>query len=117
MSEYDSILKEKKVYTEPTPVKHSKFTRYVVIYFICILFILGISYFVYYHTVLNGKSIFLHDIQFLKNEYLQIFEPLDIEKFQDDFVVEGTLQLNDQDYNYGVIKNQENRDLNNNFSA
>lgn len=107
MNEYDSILKEKKVYEEQSPVKHSKFTRYVVLYFICILFILGISYLVYYHTILDAKSIFLNDIHFLKSEYQNILDPLDIENFQSNFMVEGTLKLNNQDYNYGVAKSQE----------
>ncbi len=106
MKEYDSILKEKKVYKDPEPIKHSKYTKYIIIYFVSLILILGISYFVYYQKILTGNNIFLEDANVLFTKYQSLFSPLQNILANDNYALEGNLELNNQNYQINLVRNQ-----------
>lgn len=108
MNEYDSILKEEKKYTDPEPIKHSKLTKWIILEFVSVILVLIISYVVYYHTVLGGERIFLADVNQLLGEYRSIFEHLADELHESNYLLEGTIRLNEENYNYGIIRNNSN---------
>ncbi len=108
MKEYDSILKEEKQYADPAPIKHSKYTKYIIIDIIAIILILIVSYIVYYHTILNGKQIFLEDMNRLFEQYHVFLKHFPIEKYNSNYAIEGTIKLQEANYNYGIIRNKDN---------
>lgn len=112
MNEYDSILKEKKKYEDPAPVKHSKLRKYIIIDFFVIVLILIISYIIYFQTILSQDQIFYHDINTVWKEYQSILTPLKLDFLEDhNYNLEGNLQLNDLNYNYSIMKDQNNLNI------
>lgn len=108
MTEYDSILKEKKKYEEPVKLgaKRKKHFPYLTLDFIFIVVILGISYLVYYRTVLAPDKIFALNISRMMNDYKTVFRYLPLEELNEDFYFEGTISMDNEEYNYGIIRNQ-----------
>lgn len=108
MDEYNSILKEKEHYEEPvaSPDSHSNFGKYVFIDVILIMLILGISYVVYYQTVLSSEQIVVHDLESVLSNYQPCLKNLNVDSllFSPRYTAEGTLQLLDREYNYGLIR-------------
>lgn len=103
MSEYDSILKEKKKYQEiekPTKKKHFPYLLFDII---VIVIILVVSYFIYYTSVLSSKNILISDITTVINNYKFIFNGLAINGVDSEYNFEGTLSLNDLEYNYNIV--------------
>lgn len=109
MSEFDSILKEKKKYQEPELLKVKKKKRfpYLVLDFIFIVLILIGSYIVYYRNVLAPDKIFMSDISRIIEEYKNIFQYFPIQDVNSDYYFEGTLSLDEKEYNYNIIRNQD----------
>lgn len=109
MSEYDSILKEKKIYQEPIKqkVKKKKHFPYLLLDFIFVFLVLVISYYIYYRTILAPDKIFISNISKVINDYQAVFKYLPIQEFGSDYYFEGTLSLDEDVYNYDIIKNQD----------
>ncbi len=106
MDNYDSILKEKKVYVDPEPiVKKSKFTKYFFIDVVLSVLLLVISYVVYYHSVLTPRNILNHHFDDLKKEVSVIFDPLLLSFDNNKYYLEGNLSFGDYKYDYHFIRN------------
>lgn len=109
MSEYDSILKEKKKYVEPEPlvVKKKKKFPWLKIDIFCVFIILVVSYLVYCHTILTADKVFLSDFSQLMDKYEILFKHFYLDKLDTSYQMEGTIQFEDMVYNYGVIQDDE----------
>ena len=59
-NDYDSILKEKKVYEE-APSSNSVFPKLIILGLFISLIVIAISYSVYYNSILSGESILLNN--------------------------------------------------------
>ena len=110
MGKYDAILKEKKVYQDPQ-VHHSKYTKYVIIYFFSIFLVLGISYFVYYRTVLSFEQVLQNDFSILKKQYANVFTSIIPKNVASSSSLEGTITLEDSVYNYGILREENGLQL------
>ena len=78
MTNYDSILKEKKNYEEVKIEKNKKFPTFKITFLLTIL-ILIISYVIYFMTVLTPNMIFFNDINIVFNKYKSIFNSFDLD--------------------------------------
>lgn len=108
MNNYDSILKEKKVYKDPEPVlKKNGFTKYFFIDLIITILLLIVSYFFYYHNILSPKNIFMSQLDSLKKDLEIIISPLNIPFGNNQYYVDGSILLQNHKYNYSVNRNQE----------
>lgn len=107
MEEYDSILKEEKKYVEPVVKKKKKRFPWFQIDIFLILMILFVSYFIYYRTVLAPDKVFFNDLSNVFKEYCDIFEAIRVNGLGSDYYLEGTLLLDDEEYNYGIIRNED----------
>ena len=110
MSEYDSILKEKKKYVEP--VTKSQVTKkhfpWLKIDIFCIIIILCVSYIVYYQKILSPDKIFTSDMERIMDHYQIIIKNLNLDKLANpSYQLEGTLKFEDIEYNYGILRNQD----------
>lgn len=107
MGKYDAILKVKKEYSkkiQEEQTHHSHFSKYVIIYLFSIFLILGISYIVYYQTVLSFESVLQNDFFILKKQYNNVFHPIIPKNVISSSSLEGTISLENTVYNYGVLK-------------
>lgn len=108
MSEYDSILKEKKKYEEPAPLipkKEKKKFPWLKIDIILIGIVLIISYIVYYNIILSPDKIIAYDIESIIKKYQTILTPLKLKEL-DNTNINGILTLENTEYNYHFIKNK-----------
>ena len=107
MGKYDTILKVKKEYPkkiQEEQTHHRHFSKYVIIYLFSIFLILGISYIVYYQTVLSFESVLQNDFFILKKQYTNVFHPIIPKNVISSSSLEGTLSLENTVYNYGILK-------------
>ena len=112
MENYDSILKEKKVYADPEPlIKKTKYTKYFVIDFLVVFIVLVISYFIYYHNVLSPKNVIIDDVSYFEGIGKQILIPLNLD-FNSDYAFSGTFNINELVYNYDIVRHDKNMQLN-----
>ena len=114
MAEYDSILKEKKKYEEPQPVKNNgpKPFPWFKIDLLCITLLLIISYVFYYTIILNPEQIFLNDLKKITDKYQNIFVPLKLNQLNNnEYNLKGTISLNDKNYNFTLDRIEENIQL------
>ena len=100
MGKYDNILKEKKVYKDPE-IKHSKFTKYVIIYLLFLILLLSISYLIYYNTILSPKNLILNNLKIIKNNTQNLLSNTTWEKNY-----EGTIQLDQNQYGISILNDQ-----------
>lgn len=107
LGKYDTILKVKKEYPkkiQEEQTHHSHFSKYVIIYLFSIFLILGISYIVYYQTVLSFESVLQNDFFILKKQYNNVFHPIIPKNVISSSSLEGTFSLENTVYNYGILK-------------
>ena len=70
------ILKEKKVYEESVSKnRHPMLKRFFLLGIFLSIIIIGISYIIYYKTILANESIFLNNMTKIINNY-SIYKPL-----------------------------------------
>jgi hypothetical protein len=103
---YDSILKEKKVYVEET--KEDKYPRLKKFIFLGIIFsiiIIIISYVIYFNTVLASESILLNNLSKIFKQYSLIYKDISLNYNNDDYNVTGTITFDDLKYNYQFLRN------------
>lgn len=108
MSNYDSILKEKVKYEDPLPLitdEEKKKFPWLLIDIILISLVLIISYIIYYNTILSPDKILYQDMNILLEKYKPIITPLNLKNLNTMNGVEGTLSLNNLEYNYAITKN------------
>lgn len=108
MKEYDSVLKEKKVYEEENEVKKQKpkYKIYIFLYFVIMLIVLIVYYIIYYQNILSPNNILINDMNTIIQKYQSIFEYIDL-NLDDSQKLEGILLLNDLEYNCGLLKNED----------
>ena len=112
MGEYDSILKEKKVYAELEPIiKKNKFTKYFSICFIAFLVIMCISYLFYYQNILSPKNVLLYDFNSFYKLGESLLSPLNVDILNDTYSLEGTMSINQLKYQYEVTRDGLNMNL------
>lgn len=107
MGKYDTILKVKKEYPkkiQEEQTHHRHFSKYVIIYLFSIFLVLGISYIVYYQTVLSFESVLQNDFFILKKQYTNVFHPIIPKNVISSSSLEGTFSLENTVYNYGILK-------------
>ncbi len=107
MKDYDSILKEEKVYNDPVVVHH-KYIKYIIIYILILILILGVSYIVYYQTILSPNNIILNDLEAILSPYKNIYQNILPKSILDSPSLEGTILLENHTYNYGMIRKKDN---------
>lgn len=105
MSKYDKILKQEKVYQDPV-VKKSKYTKYVIIYCLLFTILLVSNYIIYYNTVLSPINIIKNDFTSLAKDLENIYQ--NIIPSQIGTSLEGTITSGKLNYNYGLIKEENN---------
>jgi len=109
MSEYDSILKEKKKKIEPIikkePPKTKKFPTFPLM-LLAVMLVFIISYIVYYNTILAKDKIIINNLNYLKNNYKNIIDNLNLNAFDNDNI-EGTITLNETNQ-YSFLKDKNN---------
>ncbi len=110
MSEYDQILKEKKIYHDPV-VKRSKYTKYVYIYLASLSILLIISYLIYYHTILSPIHIIQNDLSNILTKYQEVYQNFLPPSLSSVSNLEGSIAFNDMTYNYGLIKEKKRYEL------
>ncbi len=106
MKEYDSILKEEKVYKDPVVVHH-KYTKYIVIYILMLILILGGSYIVYYQTILSPNNIIVNDLATILSPYKNVYQNILPKNVLGSPSLEGTILLENHTYNYGIIREKD----------
>ena len=112
MGEYDSILKEKKVYAELEPIiKKNKFTKYFSICFIAFLVIMCISYLFYYQNILSPKNVLLYDFNSFYKLGESLLSPLNVDILNDTYSLEGTMSIDQLKYQYEVTRDGLNMNL------
>ena len=107
LGKYDTILKVKKEYPkkiQEEQTHHRHFSKYVIIYLFSIFLVLGISYIVYYQTVLSFESVLQNDFFILKKQYTNVFHPIIPKNVISSSSLEGTFSLENTVYNYGILK-------------
>ncbi len=110
MSEYDQILKEKKIYHDPK-VKRSKYTKYVYIYLVSLSLLLVISYLIYYHTILSPIHIIQNDLSNILTKYQEVYQNFLPPSLSSVSNLEGSIAFDDMTYNYGLIKEKNRYEL------
>ena len=103
---YNEILKEKKVYEDPVVSHEHKFFKLSIFVAILIsLIIIGISYLVYYNTILDSESIFLNNIQKLTSKYEIFYNNIKPNyNLSRNYTLEGNISIDNINYTYSFIK-------------
>lgn len=111
MADYDSILKEEKKYEEPVVIKDDgpEPFPWFKINFILLTIVLVISYVAYYYLILTPDKIFLMDMEFVREKYLSLLEPLSPYTLDDNYNLKGNIVLSENSYNMLINKNDDIR--------
>lgn len=108
MNNYDSILKEKKVYNDPEPlIKKTKYTKYFIIDFFVILIVIAVSYTIYYFNVLSPKNVIINDVSYFEKIGRQFLIPLQLD-FNSDYSFSGTFNIDNLAYKYDIVRHDKN---------
>ena len=93
------------VYQEPEPIfRKNKYIKYIFIDLMVVLLILGISYVVYYQTVLSSQNILLYDMEYFHNVIDSLLVPFQLDTL-DCYSLEGT--INFDEYYWHTIKDYD----------
>lgn len=105
MTDYDSILKEKKIYVEPPKTKKEKKFPWLLLDLLFITLILIVSYIIYYNKILSPDNLFYMNINNIMKEYQKVAHNLNLDGFGDDYQLKGTFLYEEEKYNVGIIRN------------
>ena len=112
MKDYDSILKEKKKYEEEPKERGPKPFPWLRMDIFSIAIVIIISYIFYYNKILTPKNIFLTDLNDLLSQYQIVLNPLNLTTLtNEDYNLEGTIELNNKKYQYIMNKNDDKSNL------
>lgn len=112
MKDYDSILKEKKKYEEEPKEREPKPFPWLRMDIFSIAIVIIISYIFYYNKILTPKNIFLTDLNDLLSQYQIVLNPLNLTTLtNEDYNLEGTIELNNKKYQYIMNKNDDKSNL------
>lgn len=102
---YNEILKEKKVYKDPVVShKHRFFKLSLLIGVLVAIIVVGISYLVYYNTILDSESIFLNNIVKLANKYRVVVDNIKPNyDLSGNYTLDGSITIGDANYNYTFV--------------
>ena len=114
MSEYDSILKDKKKKQVVSIEEKKKKFPVFFLSMVLIIILLVASYILYYNSVLNSKEVFINNINSLLDKYDVLMGNIPIKEFREENNLMGSITYNEEVFNFNLIKN--NRDLNFNIS-
>lgn len=103
---YNDILKEKKVYKEEVVEnRHPVFKRFLWLGIFLSIVIIGISYIIYYKTVLTNESIFLNNISKILTDYSVLYKSIDFDyDLSSDYTLDSNIRVGDSSYKYSFIK-------------
>ena len=103
-NDYDSILKEKKVYEEE-PSSNSVFPKFIILGLFISLIIIVVSYSVYYNSILSGESILLNNSLKIINKYSTITKGFNNNyNLSDNYTLDGNVSINNFKYKYKFKK-------------
>ena len=103
-NDYDSILKEKKVYEE-APSSNSVFPKFIILSLFISLIIIVISYSVYYNSILSGESILLNNSLKIINKYSAITKGFNNNyNLSDNYTLDGNVSIDNFKYKYKFKK-------------
>lgn len=110
MSEYDSILKEKK---KKITVKEEtkKFPKFA-ISLVLILVVLIVSYIIYFNSILSPLNIIVSDYEKIVDKYGVMTKNVLIEEFQKGNNLVGTIEYDNLIYDFNLLKDGENFNFN-----
>lgn len=110
MSEYDSILKEKK---KKITVKEEtkKFPKFA-ISLVLILVVLIVSYIIYFNSILSPLNIIVSDYEKIVDKYGVMTKNVLIEEFQKGNNLIGTIEYDNLIYDFNLLKDGENFNFN-----
>ena len=102
---YNEILKEKKVYKDPVVShKHRFFKLSLLIGVLVAIIVVGISYLVYYNTILDSESIFLNNIVKLANKYSVVVDNINPNyDLSGNYTLDGNITMGDVNYTYSFV--------------
>ena len=102
---YNEILKEKKVYKDPVVShKHRFFKLSLLIGVLVAIIVVGISYLVYYNTILDSESIFLNNIVKLANKYSVVVDNINPNyDLSGNYTLDGNITMGDANYTYSFV--------------
>ncbi len=102
---YNEILKEKKVYKDPVVShKHRFFKLSLLAGVLVSIIVIGISYLVYYNTILDSESVFLNNIIKLSNRYSSLVDNIRPNyDLANNYTLDGSITVGDYNYNYSFI--------------
>ena len=103
-NDYDSILKEKKVYEE-APSSNSVFPKLIILGLFISLIVIAISYSVYYNSILSGESILLNNSLKIIDKYSSITKGFNNNyNLSDNYTLDGNVSIDNFKYKYKFIK-------------
>ena len=104
--EYNSILKEKKVYEESTSeIKHPMLKKFMFLGIFLSLIVIVVSYIVYYNTVLSSDSVLLNNSLKLLDKYSVISKGLSFNyDLSNNYMLDGSITIDNVNYDYSFIK-------------
>lgn len=102
---YNSILKEKKVYNDDLTNKHSMLHRAIIFGVLLSLIVIIVSYVIYYKTILDSESIFFNNVAKLYEKYSILYKNIGFNyDLSGDYEFDGNININDDLYNYSFVK-------------
>ena len=104
--EYDTILKEKKVYEETSKSSNNKYFKlFFFLGIIVSLLVIVISYVIYYNTILDNESIFFNNLVKLKENYYSIYKDIRFDyDIKNNYTIVGNMDVGNNNYDYTFNK-------------
>lgn len=105
-NDYNDILKEKKVYEESVlKNKHPMLKRFFLLGIFLSIIIIGISYIIYYKTILANESIFLNNMTKIINNYSILYKNIGFNyDLSNNYTLDGNVTAGGNTYRYSFIK-------------
>lgn len=105
-NDYSDILKEKKVYEESVSKnRHPMLKRFFLLGIFLSIIIIGISYIIYYKTILANESIFLNNMTKIINNYSILYKNIGFNyDLSNNYTLDGNVNAGGNKYRYSFIK-------------
>ena len=115
--DYNSILKEKKVYEDVSSSNNSLFFKFIILGLFFSFIVIAISYSVYYNSILSGESILLNNSLKIINQYGVITKGFyNNYNLSNNYTLNGNVSVNDFNYQYKFMKDGSKIEKNINYN-
>lgn len=112
MSDYDSILKEKKRKKDDVKEENIKEFPTFSLSFICIIIFIIVSYVIYFNLVLSPKNIVISDCQNVLSKYGSLIKNVPLKEFYEEKKIVGTVNFEQEEHKFSFIKNNGDVEFN-----